>query len=79
MKPTGYADLHKLPEDDRIDVMARHVRETGQTALVATDDIPGKAERYVRKLKERHPDIAILSEITPGPTKGCRSFKIGPQ
>lgn len=76
----GYADLHALSEDDRIDVMAAHVRKTGQPCLVVTDDIPGKAERYQRKFRERHPDIVVLDE-TPktGPTPGARAFRIGAQ
>lgn len=79
MKPTGYADLHTVPEDDRITTMANHVRQTGQTCLVVTDADPGKAERYVRKFKQHHPDVAVVSEIMDGPTPGCRCFRIGPQ
>lgn len=78
-KPTGYADLHTLPEDERIDVMAAHVRKTGQQCLVVTDDDAGKAERYIRKFRERHIDIVVLDEPMPGPTKGARSFRIAAQ
>lgn len=78
-KPSGYADLHTMSEDVRIDTMALHVRRTGQTALVVVDDYPGKAERYIRKFRERHPDIAILDEAKVGPTDGARSFRIGTQ
>lgn len=76
----GYADLHALPEDERIEVMASWVRVHGRPCLVVTDDIPGKAERYQRKFRERHPDIVVLDE-TPkrGPTPGARSFRIGSQ
>lgn len=79
-KAAGYADLHNLTEDQRIDVMAAHVRKTGQPCLVVTDADAGKAERYIRKFRERHPDIAVLDDVPKiGPTTGARSFRIGAQ
>lgn len=79
-KPMGIVHLHTLPEDERITAMTDFVRRTGKTCLVATDSTAGKAERYIRKFRQHHPDIAILDdEPVAGPTKGVRSFKIGPQ
>lgn len=76
--PTVYADLHNLPEDERVRMAGEHVQKTGQTGLIMTDAEPGKAERYIQKLRERYPDVAVLSDPVEGPL-GVRSFRIGPK
>ena len=73
----GFADLHKLPEDDRIRVIGDWVLANRKVALVPTDDEPGKAERYQRKLRERYPWL-VIGAIMPGPVDGCVSFRVGP-
>lgn len=77
-KPEGFADLHLLAEDDRITVIGRYVTEHGKTVGVCVDDVPGKPERYARKLRERFPGIVIL-DTTKGPTAGVVTIRVGPQ
>lgn len=47
------ADLADLPENERIRVVAHDVRDHGQTVAVCVDDVPGKPERYAKKLREQ--------------------------
>lgn len=77
-KPSGFADLHELSEDQRIEVIGRTVVEMGKTVGVVVDDEPGKAERYIRKLRERFPGAVVLSQ-EKGPVAGAVTLKIGPQ
>lgn len=78
MKPTGYADLHSFDEDQRIGIIGNHVLKTGATVAVLVDDVPGKAERYIRKMRERFPTIVMLEQFA-GPTQGVWTIKFGPQ
>ncbi len=75
MPPRGFADLADLPEDERIKIIAHHVLVHGETIAVCVDDLPGKPERYARKLKAL--GIAILSQ-TKGPVKDVVTLKVGP-
>lgn len=75
MKPKGFADLADLPEDERIAVIAHHVRDHGTTAAVVVDDEPGKPERYAEKL------IALGCRVVAqvkGPVRGTVTLKVGP-
>lgn len=74
---TQFADLADHDEDKRINIIGSTVMSTRKTAAVVVDDVPGKLERYVKKLKERFPGIVILDEIA-GPTPGARTVRCGP-
>lgn len=60
MKPF-YADLGDLKEDDRIEQIAQ-VAKTGKVVGFVTDDEPGKADRYIAKLKARVPNLTVLQQ-----------------
>lgn len=75
--PKGYADLHNLPEDDRIEVIGKCVMENRQVVAFFVDNIPGKAERYIRKLIDKFPGIVIMDRIKEA-TAGAEMIKIGP-
>lgn len=69
-KPTPpFLDMHKLPEDERIRQMCA-VLATGAKIAVLVDDEPGKAERYVSKIRAGCPGVRVLGR-SPGPVKGC--------
>lgn len=64
-----YYDLGDEEEDARIEKIGNAAKGGGKIAFV-TDDDPGKAERYIAKLKERFPGIVVL-ERHPGPVPKC--------
>lgn len=76
IKPV-YADIADFEEDKRINIIGRTVMEGRKTAAFVTDADPGKADRYVRKLKERFPGIVILGRFD-GPVAGSVTVKVGP-
>jgi hypothetical protein len=78
MKPEGYSDLHKLSEDERIEVIGHTVTVHGKTVAVCVDDVQAKVDRYVQKLQARFPGVVIL-DITKGPVAGVRTIRVGPQ
>ena len=61
----GFADIADLSEDDRITAIGNRAM-TGEVVGFITDDEPGKAERYIRKLAKRFPKVVILDQ-KPGP------------
>lgn len=80
-KLQGFADLHKLPEDKRIEVIAQALRkqwakEPDYIVGIAVDDLPGKADRYAQKILAALPEAY---EVMPRTTqKGAFTFiKIG--
>ncbi len=79
-KSKGYADLARLPEDERIDLIGRYVIETKQTVGVLTDSgrgDEGKPARYIDKFKKRFPSIQIIGKEN-GPIKNTVCIRIGP-
>jgi hypothetical protein len=53
-----FADLHKLPEDERIDLIGHYtMHETKTIGFVVEDD--EKADRYIAKLKAKFPGIVV--------------------
>ena len=76
-KPKFYADLHSLEEDRRIDMIGHRCIDHKEVVAFVTEDDPGKAERYIRKLKQKFPGIVILDRFR-GPIKGAVTVKIGP-
>lgn len=76
MKKPVFADLYKLPEDERIDMIGHFaVHERKVVGFMVEQE--GKADRYIEKLKAKFPTINIICKIN-GPTRGCITVKVGP-
>jgi hypothetical protein len=67
MKKPIFADLHKLPEDERIKIIAHHVIAHKARVGFVTDDEPDKPQRYIRKLEALHPGVFNF-ETLKGPS-----------
>lgn len=69
-----FKDAADLPEDERIDLIGKAVDSLslGKTGAFVVDDWPGKADRYIRKLAQRYPDVEVVKKIA-GPMKGMTS------
>lgn len=81
MKPNicgvPYADMGDASEDARIDAIGKFVMERRKVAAFMTDSDPGKADRYISKLKAKFKGIRIL-DVMPGPIDGVVTVKVGP-
>lgn len=75
--PKAYADLGDLEEDQRIDIIGQTVMRGRLVVGVCVDDVPGKPERYIEKLKKRYPGIRILDQFK-GPVKGVVTIRVAP-
>ena len=73
-KPISYSDLHKLPEDDRIDVIGHAATVCGKIVGVLVDD-DTKADRYIQKLAAKFPAARLLSKA---PCNGVVLIRFGP-
>lgn len=78
---TAFADLHKLPEDDRINVIGNAVMKLpiGRLVGIVVDDDkhePGKADRYLEKLFVRFPDLAVVDRTPDSPIKNVVLVRI---
>lgn len=71
------SDMHHLPEDTRIDLIAAEVRK-GQVVGVLLEIGIGKVERYIEKLAARHPDVRLIDR-TWGPTPLVETVRFGPK
>lgn len=76
-KRPQYVELSGEPEDERIEVIGRVVMENNKTIAFMTDADPGKADRYIKKLKQRFPGIRVIERLN-GPTRGVVTVKVGP-
>lgn len=76
-KLKGYADLHNLAEDDRITLIGNTMMQNNYTVGVCVDDVPGKPERYIEKLKKKFPGIEVVDQMK-GPTPGIVTIKLRP-
>ncbi len=70
----GFADLADLPEDRRITIIGQAAM-AGNVVGVCVDADHGKADRYVRKLLERFPDLEEAGR-SAGPVAGVVTIKI---
>lgn len=70
-----FADIADLEEDRRIDVIGHRAIDHRETVAFVTDDDPGKADRYIRKLKAKFPLIEEI-ERGKGPVKGTVYIKV---
>lgn len=75
-KPT-FVDLASIDEDKRIAAIGEAVTTNRRTVAFVVDDDPGKADRYVTKLRERFPGIAVINRIV-GPVPGTVSIFVAP-
>ncbi len=61
-KKIPYIDLHKLSEDERIEMIGHRVIEHNQTiGFIVEDD--KKADRYIRKLEKRFPNKFDMRKV----------------
>lgn len=75
---TKYADIADFDEDKRIDIIGhRAIDHLEKVAFIVESDVPDKAERYIRKLKEKFPTIRII-ERGKGPIANTEYVKVGP-
>lgn len=73
-----FADLYHLSEDERIDLIGRQVTEKNSIVGVLVDDEPGKAGRYIDKLRAKFPALKV-HDVFSGPTAGVVTIKVGPR
>jgi len=66
-----YADVADLEEDKRIDIIGEHAMQKLKVAF-CVDDEPGKADRYIKKLLTKFPELT-LKERFLGPTPGVET------
>jgi len=76
-KMPPYKDLADLPEDQRILQIGCKAMTEKLTVGFIVDDEPGKAERYIEKLKRGFPGIQVMGR-GKGPVKGTEWVKVGP-
>lgn len=58
--PKAFADLHRLPEDERIVVIGEYcLARPSEKVAICVDDEPDKPERYKRKLEAKYPQLRV--------------------
>jgi hypothetical protein len=72
---TAFADIADMPEDDRIGVIGKEAMRYGGLVAFCTDSEPGKADRYVRKLLSRFPELEEIDRFN-GPVDGLVTVKV---
>lgn len=73
---TGYADLYRLQEDQRIEVIGKYLRENpDQVVAFYTDDEEGKADRYIRKLITLYPRVRVVDRFN-GPVPNVVTVRV---
>lgn len=72
----GYADLHAMSEDQRIDVAGQFVIENNVVVGLLVDNERDKIERYCRKIVKRHAGAVRIVSRTPGPIANVCTIKI---
>lgn len=79
-KTRFFADLFKLPEDQRIDLIGNFVTESNESIWFLTDSGPGdegKADRYIKKIRAKFPEL-IIAPIETGPVENTVAIRIYP-
>jgi hypothetical protein len=66
-----FVPAHLLDEDTRIDLIGKHAM-AGQKIGFHVDDEPGKADRYIKKLLTKFPELKIEHRFK-GPTPGVET------
>lgn len=61
------ADLHKVSEDDRIEIIVDAIKTGGRIGLLLEDEklAPGKIQRYIEKVKAKISGVTV--SVSPGP------------
>lgn len=72
-----YKDIADESEDDRIRQIGEKAMREKLTVGFITDAEEGKADRYIRKLKERFPGIRVMYQ-GDGPVADTVLVKVGP-
>ncbi len=62
MSPTPYKDLYDLTEDERIQKLVFHLSK-GEVVAFLTDDVPGKADRYLDKIRAHLPQLEVIRRV----------------
>lgn len=63
MKLKGYADVADLEEDKRITLIGETAMKSGGKIAFITDSDPGKADRYIKKLLTRFPQLKVVDRF----------------
>ncbi len=72
-----YKDVSDSPEDDRIRQIGEKVMHEKAIVGFITDADPGKADRYIAKLRKLFPGIQVLFRGN-GPVADTVFVKVGP-
>ena len=72
-----FKDIADNTEDERITEIGETVMKQRKTAAFVTDDEPGKADRYIAKLKRQFPGILVTARGA-GPVAGTVWVRVGP-
>lgn len=75
-----YQDLHGMSEDDRIAYMVRvALNHPNSLVGVVTENEPGKAARYIKKIRNKSQFITIVKQIEECPLSGMVTIQISYQ
>ena len=79
------ADIHDLPEDERIAIIGNAV-EAGKLVAVFVDNEPEKVERYKGKVLKCHPGARFINQVddlimvqAAGGPEGATMLQFGPK
>ncbi len=78
MSPKLAADLHRLPEDERIRLIGEAAASGQIVGVMLEKDEPEKIERYVRKINKRFPTVTLLDR-KDGPVSSVVTLRFGPK
>lgn len=70
-----YADVADMPEDQRILVIGNMAMAGKVVAFIVEDD--EKADRYMRKLREKFPKLVEVDRLPNVPVNGVVSIEVG--
>lgn len=77
MKFPPYKDIADEPEDERIRQIGEKTMRDRLIVGFITDKEEGKAERYIKKLRERYPGIRVIHQ-GDGPVAETILVKVAP-
>jgi hypothetical protein len=75
MKLKGYADVADLKEDQRITLIGETAMKSGGEIAFVVDDEPGKADRYIKKLLTKFPQLKVVKRFL-GPVKDTETVSV---
>jgi len=73
-----FADLHTVPEDERIRLIGETVTKGNTVAVLLERNEPEKVARYLTKLANRYPEAMLVDRVN-GPTETVVTLKFGPR